>query len=62
MHAHCSNKLCLTKLDKFNPPENRIRYAGDFDPTLADLIRGINGAIGFPTSQSELWCIHADLT
>jgi len=34
MHADRSNKLCLTELS-------------DFDPTLADLIRGINGAIGF---------------
>ena len=42
----------------------RIRYASDIDPTLADSIRGINGVIGFPlsTSQSKLWCIHADLT
>jgi len=34
----------------------RIRYASNFDPTLADSIQGINGAIGFPlsTSQSEL--------
>ena len=47
-----------------DPPENPIRYASDFDPPLADSIRGINGAIGFllSTSQSELWCIHADLT
>ena len=42
----------------------RISYASDIDPTLADSIRGINGVIGFPlsTSQSKLWCIHADLT
>ena len=42
-------------------PENPIRagsdmLAGDFAPTLADLIRGINGATVFPlsASQSEL--------
>ena len=41
-----------------------IRYASDIDPTLADPIQGINGVIGFTmsTSQSELWCTHADLT
>ena len=41
----------------------RIRYASDFDPILADSIRGINNAMKFSLStfQSELWCIHADL-
>ena len=41
----------------------QIRYASDFDPTLTDLIR-INNAIVFllSTSQSDLWCIYADLT
>ena len=29
----------------------RIRYASDFDPTFADSIRGISGAIGFPLCQ-----------
>ena len=33
-------------------------------PNLADSIRSINSVIRFPllTSQSKLWCIHADLT
>ena len=52
------------------PPKirsGRIRYASGFDPTSADSIRGINGAVWFllSTSHSERCYtvnIHADLT
>ena len=42
----------------------RIRYASNIDSTLADSIQGINSVVGFTllTSQSKLWCTHADLT
>ena len=61
MHCHPETKSKVRPKKKYA----QIGYASDFDPTLADSIRGIDGAIGFPlsTSWSDLWCtIHADLT